>query len=132
VKKLISISIIIVYALLTVGVGVSKHFCGGYLADVEWFSTEKKTCQCSLLKKDKKAKDCCKDEIKIVKLDMSQDLVKCLAFDFLQMVSAIIASPFEFCFTNHIFFISLISWKIETSFPPPKSSLYLLFCVFRI
>lgn len=76
--------------------------------------------------------NCCKDEIKVVKLETSQNISKIISFDFLKFADASISFPFEVGFSPNIFPISLISWKIESFFPPPKSSLYLLFCVFRI
>lgn len=131
-KRPISIFLILVYTFLTIGISVSKHFCGEYLAEITVFSSEKKTCKCSLFAKKGKKNNCCKDEVKVVKLETSQNLTKITSFDFLKVINATISSPLEFSFLKSIFSISLISWKIESFFPPPKSSLYLLFCVFRI
>jgi hypothetical protein len=131
-KKPISIFLILVYTFLTVGISVSKHFCGEFLAEITVFSSEKKTCKCSLFTKKGEKSNCCKDEVKVVKLETSQNLTKIASFDFLKVIDAFISSPFPFSFPKSIFSISLISWKIESFFPPPKSSLYLLFCVFRV
>lgn len=131
-KKPISIFLILVYTFLTIGISVSKHFCGEYLAGVAVFSSEKKTCKCSLFTKKGEKSNCCKDEVKIVKLETSQNLTKIASFDFLKVLDASVPSPHEFSFLKNISSIYLISWKIESFFPPPKSSLYLLFCVFRI
>jgi hypothetical protein len=113
-------------------VSISKHFCGDYLADVQVFSAEKKTCKCSLFKKEATDKGCCKDEIKVAKLSISQLLAKVSAFNFLKFATALVPPFISFSFAKTFSYISLFSWEIETFFPPPKSSLYLFFCVFRI
>lgn len=132
-KRLISIFLLAIYALLSVGVSASQHFCGEYLAETQLFSSEKKTCQCSLLNAKKGTKsDCCHDEVKFVKLEMSQNLTKISSFNFLKILTAFAINPFEFAFAKNITSIAFASKQIAVFFLPPESALYLLFCVFRI
>lgn len=47
------------------GVGFSTHFCDGKVKDTEVFSFSKQSCCCGEFEEE----GCCKDEIKIVKLE---------------------------------------------------------------
>ncbi|TAH18015.1 MAG: hypothetical protein EAZ08_12500 [Cytophagales bacterium] len=133
-KKLISVFLLFVYAFLSVGVSVGQHFCGEYLAETHFVSSEKKTCKCSLInaKKGKKS-NCCHDEVKVIKLEMSQNITKIASFDFLKISNSDIILPFlAFDFFKNIDSFSSLIKQISLFSPPPESYLYLFFCVFRI
>lgn len=133
-KKLISIFLFLVYAFLSVGVSVGQHFCGEYLVEIQFGTSEKKTCKCSLVNAAKgKKSDCCHDEVKVLRLEISQNITKVVSFDFLKIANVALVSPFPtFDFLAGADFISLLIKQISLFSPPPESYLYLLFCVFRI
>ncbi len=130
-KKATSILLLVIYTSLSIGFSVSKHFCGGSLAEMAFFSSEKKQCACSLMKGNEKS-DCCEDEISIVKLDSDQNSAKTSTFSFAKIVH-LLAVPYS---GVHFFLfnISLFTSKqsIKAALPPPKIALYLAFRVFRI
>ncbi len=130
-KKAISILLLVIYTSLSIGVSVSKHFCGGSLTEMAFFSSEKKQCACSLMRSKEKS-DCCEDKISIVKLETDQNSAKTSTFYFAKIVH-LSALPY---FGVHFFplKISLFTFKqsIKETLPPPKVPLYLAFRVFRI
>ncbi len=130
-KKAISILLLIIYTSLSVGFSVSKHFCGGSLAEMAFFSSEKKQCACSLMKSKEKS-GCCEDEISIVKLETDQNLAKVSSFSFAKTIHLLALPHFGLRFFP--LEISLFTFKqsIKETLPPPKIALYLAFRVFRI
>lgn len=130
-KKAISILLLMVYLALSIGVSVSKHFCGGSLARISLFSAEKKQCACSLMKSSKES-DCCEDEISVVKLATDQNLVKLNTFSFLKIMYL----PTLSFFNLHLFLLKTplfaLNQEIRNQSYPPKPPLYLFFRVFRI
>ncbi len=69
VKKFTSISLFVLYLLFSLGLVVKAHYCGGDLAAINLF--EKGSCCCEKPNKPSKD-DCCKDEIKSLKLTSDQ------------------------------------------------------------
>lgn len=63
-KKALSISLLMLFITATVGVTVSKHFCGGKLADTSLFASA----TCGSCDKDM-AGNCCQDESEFFQMD---------------------------------------------------------------
>ena len=74
-KKILSVSILVCFAISSIGIGVHKHYCAGYLADISIYlpsdpcGMEEGEMSCH-----KKKKKCCEDEFQFIQLD--QDLQK--------------------------------------------------------
>lgn len=63
-KKALSISLLILFVIATIGVTVSTHYCGGKLADTSVFSTA--SCDCG----DKEMEsNCCQNESEFFQID---------------------------------------------------------------
>ena len=72
VKKFLSISLLFLYLVASIGLTVSLHYCGGNLASLGLFETP--TCCCDDLA-EKKKDDCCKNENKSFKITTDQNQV---------------------------------------------------------
>ena len=68
-QKFLSIFMLCLYLLASVGVTVSAHYCGGDLASLALFN--KTNCCCSEEEESKKD-DCCKNEIKTFRIGIDQ------------------------------------------------------------
>lgn len=130
-KKATAILLLITYLSLSIGVSVSKHFCGGSLAEIALFSSEKKKCACSLMKSDKES-DCCEDEISVVKLATDQNLVKLINLSFPKIVHLPAFSYFGLYFSLHKTALFDLKQDIRKQPHPPRPPLYMVFRVFRI
>lgn len=130
-KKATAILLLMIYLSLSIGVSVSKHFCGGSLAEIALFSSEKKKCACSLMKNNKES-DCCEDEISVVKLATDQNLVKLSNFSFLKVVHLSTFSHLSLCFPLLKTPLFSLKQEIKELSHPTKPPLYLFFRVFRI
>jgi hypothetical protein len=58
------------YLPAAAGVGFSSHYCFGKLKETKVFSVEKQHCCCDT--EEEEENDCCRNEIKVVKLDKDQ------------------------------------------------------------
>jgi len=68
-KLLVHISLIIAYILPSIGITISKHYCGGEVSSISFLCIADDNCGCG----NKKMKaDCCKDEITQFKIQDSQ------------------------------------------------------------
>ncbi len=63
-KKLLIIFTLAGYLLMSIGVGVSRHYCQGYLASVSLLGTNPTACVCAWWAElQEKDNDCCHDEV---------------------------------------------------------------------
>lgn len=109
-KKLIVAISAIFYLAISSGLVFSLHYCMGKLAGVEFkpMAYSSKTCVCG---SGEEESDCCKTELKVVKLEQDQKSTPFQTFDF---------SPFE---AEISFFFHLSS---ERPFTEPQGNT--LFC----
>lgn len=70
-RKILSIILLSLYLVSSIGVTINAHYCGGNLASLALF--EKVSCCCDEEEAEKPI-DCCKDEIKTIKI--SDDQIK--------------------------------------------------------
>lgn len=70
-KKAAAILLLALFLITNSGMSVTMHWCGGRLADVSLFSTEKHNCPCG---KKKMKPGCCKD--RAVTLKANNELAK--------------------------------------------------------
>ena len=70
-RKILSIILLSLYLVSSIGVTINAHYCGGNLASLALF--EKVSCCCDEEEAEKPT-DCCKDEIKTIKI--SDDQIK--------------------------------------------------------
>ncbi len=65
-KKIVSISLLLTYLAFSIGINLSKHYCGGKLISVKLSSQQEKSCSmCG----GKPMKGCCKDISSCFKID---------------------------------------------------------------
>ncbi|RYZ46355.1 MAG: hypothetical protein EOO14_24695 [Chitinophagaceae bacterium] len=127
-KKLLVTIALLVYFTVSTGFVVSVHYCMDRLNGLEWGESDAEECgKCGMPTTD--SDGCCKDEVKVVKLDVDHTYAKQLTADFSLHLPAL--TP-----VNYLFTPSLI--QIATEEPvahgPPLSEqdTYLLNRVFRI
>lgn len=121
-KRFFSISLLSIYLFFSLGLVVSLHYCSGNLASLNLF--DKASCCCDEEKETSKSatEDCCKDEIKTVKISDEQ-LQSKIAFQF-SGLDAMLLKPisfstvFQFQQPKSIFFKSTI--------PRPPDDLFLI------
>lgn len=70
-KRFLSIFLLFLYLVSSIGVTVSAHYCGGNLASLAFCQTDLKCC-CDE-KNDGKTNDCCRDESKSIKISADQN-----------------------------------------------------------
>lgn len=120
-KRFLSISFLSIYLFFSLGLVVSLHYCSGNLASLNLF--EKASCCCDAKEIKKTSKDdCCKDEVKTVKISDEQIASK-FAFDFTSFAMMAvkpmeIATSIQFQQAKNIFFKSPI--------PRPPDDLFLI------
>jgi len=71
-KKFIYISLLTVYSLLSVGFTLATHFCKGKVSNVSVFhnlNEDKQSCSCESGCCSKCDTECCKDELKTIKIE---------------------------------------------------------------
>jgi len=91
-KRIATIFIVLAYGLFSSGLVIDAHYCMGKLAAVDWTSPGSKSCaKCGMSKTG-----CCKDEVKVVKLDDSHQLSS--ANTFVALAPAAIPNPLNFLF----------------------------------
>jgi hypothetical protein len=121
-KRFFSISLLSIYLFFSLGLVVSLHYCSGSLASLNLF--EKASCCCANEKEIKKTSkdDCCKDEIKTVKI-VDEQIQSKFAFDFagfaiIALKPMGIASTIQFQQPKSIFY--------KSSIPRPPDDLFLI------
>jgi hypothetical protein len=127
-KALASISVVIYFAM-TCGVIVNLHYCMGRVQSFEFYGTEKKVCDvCGMSLKN--THGCCKEEVKILKIQDDQN--KAHASYSIKSIDVPAIIPSDFIVA------SIYNPETTTYFDdhsPPlltKQDTYLQNCVFRI
>lgn len=86
-KKFAASILILVYFTVTTGFVVSVHYCMGKLSSVELGYTGKSECgKCGM--NLEKSHGCCKDDVKLVKVQVDQNFAKTTSPDFSLALSA--------------------------------------------
>jgi hypothetical protein len=118
------------YLAVSSGVIVNFHYCMNRLASAELFATGGKQCgKCGM--DMHKAHGCCRDEVKIVKMDNDQKLNPAISFELppLELLSVLTS---EFIVTS---FHNVAGQRHYQNHSPPlitEEDIYLQNCVFRI
>ena len=93
-KKLLVSIVLLSYLALSTGVMVNFHYCMNRLASTEFFAAETKECpKCGM--HIETSHGCCRDEVKIVKIDDDQKTNAVISFDF-PSFAAPVQKPSEF------------------------------------
>lgn len=127
-KKAAAAILLLVYFTVTTGFTVSVHYCMNKKVAVELGYSGKKDCDTCGMKKAK-SKGCCKDDVRVVKMQSDHNAAKFVHPDFsTALLPASFGEPAA---------ASLFS-SVEEDYPlahgPPLSAqdTYLLNCVFRL
>ncbi len=129
-KKLVLSIAFIAYLAVTTGVIVNFHYCMHRLDSWELFATETKECsRCGM--ETHKSNGCCRDEVKIVKMEVDQKVANPVSFEFPSLdILAGISSEFI-----RAPFVNSTEQRHHQNHSPPlltEQDTYLLNCVFRI
>jgi hypothetical protein len=73
VGKAMSLLLVAVYILFSVGIIKATHFCMGREASVQFFTSEAKKCPCSVYANEKSS--CCDDEHELLRIDDEQKTI---------------------------------------------------------
>ncbi|MDR6157505.1 hypothetical protein QF023_001021 [Chryseobacterium sp. SLBN-27] len=124
-KKILAILFSVFYFGFSSGAVFSVHYCMNELASISQ-KVDDVCSKCGV----KTKKDCCKTEIKIVKVDDSQksDFLK---IDFLKQINDVHKN--DFFFVDHSFSVTKFT-QIQINAPPEKRSvpIFISHCNFRI
>jgi hypothetical protein len=121
-RKIVSMLLVGMYLLFSVGILKSTHFCMGRKASETYFTTESKKCGCSAFMEENN--DCCDDEQGLLKIDNEQKTISIFSLSVPQwMVIEKIyteqlvakAEPVNLSFTDR-------------QLPPPDRPLFQLYC----
>jgi len=128
-KRIAASILLLIYFAVSTGFIISMHYCMGKMDSAEIGFTANETCgKCGMETTD--SNGCCRDEFKIVKLEMDQLAVKALAVDF--SFTALLHSTTEYLL------LPFRNFRDDENFiahSPPlisKQDTYLQNCVFRI
>ena len=119
------------YLLLSIGVSVNFHYCMNKLDSMHFFATESTYCnKCGM--HIQKSHGCCRDEVKVVKVEDDQNKVASLHFE-LPQLAIVSQTPSEYLSASFYNGADLEK-KGNEFYPPPlsESETYLKNCVFRI
>jgi hypothetical protein len=126
-KKTTTIFFLFIYFILTVGMTVSTHFCGGKITSVQVlpFIPKEDTCGCD---DTTTTDDCCKTEIKTVHLNDDQITVQSEQPSSPQTDIALWAdASFEALYSSNFFHTI-----VPASSPPESPLSYILHCALLI
>ncbi|NTS42263.1 hypothetical protein HRG84_15280 [Flavisolibacter sp. BT320] len=127
-KNLLVTIALLVYFTVSTGFVVSVHYCMDRLNGMEWGESDTKECgKCGMPTTD--SDGCCKDEVKVVKLDVDHTYAKQLTADFSLHLPAVITV--NYLFTTPVF---QLATEEPVAHGPPlsKQDTYLHNRVFRI
>jgi hypothetical protein len=127
-KKLLASILLLVYFTVNTGFVVSVHYCMDKVDSVKLGDTDSDECaKCGMHMED--SNGCCKDDVKMVKLQADQAFAKVTAPDFSLPVLSQTFNEFSFSAV-----ISSVTENYPLAHGPPLSEqdTYLLNCVFRI
>lgn len=127
-KKLLASILLLVYFTVSTGFVVSVHYCMNKVDSVELGDSSSEECgKCGMHIED--SGGCCKDDVKMVKMQVDQSLAKTITPGFsLQLPVKTLNEDFSVAIVN----------KASNTYPlahgPPLSAqdTYLLNCVFRL
>jgi hypothetical protein len=127
-KKLLTIIAMLVYFVVSTGFVVSVHYCMDKIRSFQLGDVTHHQCsECGMPIKD--SDGCCKDEVKVVKLQVDQTIAKLATVNFSLPAVAV-------TYTDFLFASLINEQKSEepTAHGPPLSEqdIYLRNCVFRI
>jgi hypothetical protein len=129
-KKALIPVIMICYLAFSSGVMVNLHYCMNRLASTELFAIASEQCgKCGM--DMHKAHGCCRDELKIVKMDDDQKVNPAVSFA-LPTLDQLVIVPSEFIITS---FYNTPEDNHYSEHPPPlltEQDTYIQNCVFRI
>ena len=128
-KKLVATISVLTYFVMTCGVIVNLHYCMGRVQSMEFYGSTKNFCnKCVMPLED--SKGCCKEEVKILKLQDDQNKAQ-ISFSIKNIVTAV-TIPSEFIIASVYNENRSSDHNVN---PPPllaKQDTYLQNCVFRI
>lgn len=127
-KKLATTILLLIYFVVSTGFVVSVHFCMDELNSIELGEVTDSECnQCGMIIKD--SDGCCKDEVKVMKMQVDQNLAKLVKISF--PIPLITSFSTQFLFTP---LVSDASANEPVAHGPPlsKQDTYLQNSVFRI
>lgn len=128
-KKLLAFLLLVVYLCVSTGFTVSTHYCMNKQRSVELGAVQKNFCEkCGMLKRE--SHGCCRDEVRMVKLQQDTQVAKLL------LPSFELALPIVFT-TTHLLtpFYNFAEQHVAIAFSPPllhDENLCVDYCVFRI
>lgn len=130
-KKLLVSIFAVFYLGIASGATVHFHYCMGELLNWGFIKTETTSCSnCGMDKSDTDSENCCKDEVKQVKVEKAQKAES--SFQFSKFASAVISGyPHEF----HAMALQTRVAEHPFGHAPPrtgKQSVFVLNCNFRI
>jgi hypothetical protein len=129
-KKIIASISLLCYLAVTCGVIVNSHYCMNRLASVHLFQTSTDVCaRCGM--DTHESNGCCRDEVKVVKLEQDQNKTTIATFD-LPSLEPIVLIPSEFIAAS---FYNIDEQRHFHNHSPPLLSAqdtYLQINVFRI
>jgi len=127
-KKLLLFVTLLVYFLVSTGFVVSIHFCMDRIHSFQLGDRQQENCgACGMPLQDNKG--CCKDKVKVVKLQVDQVTAKAIQPTVQVRVLYSTLTPLSFLLP-----VERQNGKQETSHAPPinRQNSYLHHCVFRI
>lgn len=127
-KKLLTVIALLVYFVVSTGFVVSVHYCMDKIRSFQLGDVSQHQCnECGMPIKD--SDGCCKDEVKVVKLNVDQTIAKLVSADF--SLPAVAVTCTNFLFTPLINEQKLT--EPSTHGPPlSEQDIYLQNRVFRI
>lgn len=129
-KKVIASISLLCYLVVTCGVIINSHYCMNRLASIHLFETSVDVCgRCGM--DTHESNGCCRDEVKVVKLEQDQNKTTIAVFD-LPSLEPIVSVPSDFIATS---FYNIDEQRHFHNHSPPLLSAqdtYLQINVFRI
>ncbi|WP_200976267.1 hypothetical protein [Echinicola sp. 20G] len=110
-RKLIQISLLIIYLCFNAGLSYSMHYCGDTLERINLFAEEKTCCE-----NEKEMPGCCDDVPKTDLQNTDQSNAKPLGFDFFNIT----ALPVPHLLSEILVCISQQGYQLPTTFVPDK------------
>lgn len=128
-KKIFVTIIVLAYFVVSTGIVVSFHYCMDRLQSVQLGDSHSDNCgDCGMPKKDNKG--CCKDEVKVLKLQISHTAPKALTAD-PSFTPSLPVVPVNFL-VSPLFSSTEKTSSVAHSPPLGRQDTYLRNCVFRI
>ena len=129
-KKIIASIAFACYLAVTSGILVNFHYCMNRLASLQFFATENKKCpKCGM--HIEKSHGCCRDEVKIIKMEVDQKATSNIVFE-LPAWHSVDQEPSQFIAAS--FYNDAGTRHYQNHSPPLLSEQdnFLVNCVFRV